>query len=364
MNFKILGLVLLTTIVLSFCNLPTPATRIWYVDNGDVATIRAINPADGQEIIVMQARQGDGIASGEWSPDGKHLVYNSGHEGQRYLNLAELDRLNQRTIIAASSHVGSFWLDNSSLIGIEINRKSDGTNNVRELLYDVSTEKTREIVAEEVERPNCYVQGTNSYHVMTIGDTFIRSGQLFVDSNRLNLAKSNTYSLPNSQILYSNSGSCSPRFSKDGRWAFSGGVGLYAQSFDQVMLTVPNTQFAIQLTDFSQDAETSKIPFSSISPNGEWVIFSIWLSSPKIPKLVDGNYIALVNTANKKVTWLAQTWAHGDFVWSPDSNYVAGLLNPPDNTDANAEIFIIDIQTQRLKQMTFNGSATQVIDWR
>lgn len=359
------------------CQSTNPRTQIWYVKNIHLETelryldsIEAIDPDNGQEYVVVQEQPGQAIPYAVFSPDGRHIAYGAGSDtaGTRDI-VADSDGSNPREVSSANDSFGSvpYWLSPSTLLMVDAKRRPDNTLEYRSFIYDIARKESQKMdFIDNNESTNfcgpiVSLEGDDPRWLIW-DQTSIGTKALMVDKGIARIVEDTKYHFPGFESFFG--AYCSDRFSRNRQFAFSGGVGIDARKIQNIFVAREDNKTIGRLTSFERDYGKATATSMAISPDGRWVIFSVSFLNPKGQGLADGNYVALLNTEDKSMSILSKTWNKGIFAWSPDSKYVAADLYPPGDLDTEAEIFVIDIQTRKMKQVTFDGIDKELIAWR
>ncbi len=342
--------------------------EIWY-ENGvsvvvpdkgksfDHMEIDAINPSTSQRRVVIRTQKDEVVIWPSFSPNGERLAYIT--DG---IWVANADGANRRRVSDDQRDEDYFWLDNDSLVILRVTAPNQLPYEGEWSVYDLSTRQRRPLSTEGERLIYCPIQRSKALAGKSPFDEEDNPlGHWEISDNTIK--KVMDVNIRRDQL--SSRGLGCPSWTPDGQKV---AIAVETPSFsDEIFLISDHGQSVKQLTHFEKGYMSSPFHFGvAVSPDGRWVIAQGTFDSPRAPNMPEGFQIVLINTENQQVDFLGERHVEGNFVWSPDSRYVAVSLGPkgsdPENTEG--EVHVIDVQTKQIKQLTFDGGLKQVYDWR
>jgi tricorn protease-like protein len=355
------------------CRQQEHQNEIWYISQEYLYSpdgifhpqyeILAYNMATRQSRVVVAKVPNILVGDTRFSPDGKRVAFVKRYYSEQEYSQASVWIVNQDgTGLVQTIHASFlpmfYWLPNNQLF---INSFGNQRYNPPEsrVVYDPSMQVARKVTVKD-EADSCIFQ--------YFGDVFARLEIQCRPNVHLALGhlenKDDVIELVIDARMPDLSGGCLS-WTPDGQSLAFCGTRDYS-SYD-VFVSLDRGQTVKRLTNFEKDYTLSGIHKLRLSPDGQWVIFNTSLQLPKTSDLkTSANEIMIVSTDSKILVDLGEWGFDGEFVWSPDSRYVAvGLIPHEANPKTPAsEIHLIDIQTRRIQQSTFDGVHKFIFDWR
>lgn len=355
------------------CLASEKAKQIWYLgdeylgpEKGHLSKIMTINPLTGQQRIVIQSKPGEGIDRAKLSPDGEHIAFTTGNivDETSRLWFAKADGSDLRQLTEARYQISFYWLNNHNLFAVTINDRNEPPEHYQQSLYDVSTRQWQTISLVD---NNPYLCGPmlskdgEDHLIIWNGSSFTLARQRIIGANITMSPIQSFFNSANPSLE-----SCSYNLSNQGKFVVSVRFANGPPSVHDLFLVQENNDQVKQVTDFSKDFGETKITDIAISPDSNWIVFNIWLSSPRSPTLPIGYHIALIEMNGGSLTFLNPLPPRGKYIWAPDSRFVSTSFVPLGaNPDiAGGEIHLIDVKTSAITQLTFNGGTNEIVGWR
>lgn len=372
-----LGILLLTFFILNACGQDTIRTervRIWYESISDVTHGNVSSPVNQISSIDPTRLESTPLLKGDpnhlydivsFSPERRRIAYTlTNGKSSISVWLANADGSNPQKISSDYAYAGFIWLNENRILTLGTNNSPplDPDKSWEHSLYDIPTQAQRILILEHsldyCVAPNMSVRSNRMAirkdgmlslgHLELLGDSLLAVADLPI----------NRSSLPDP--LAANCLS----WNMDAQKIVVQQAGLGNQD---LFITTDGGRTLQPLTRFGSDYEGSFIDQFSISPDGNWIVFSTALSRPRSSNLITGSgLIALASTDGKTLDFVGQNLRpRGGFVWSPDSRYAAVGLWQTNGAreDQIAQIYLIDAVTKQVRKLTSDNSAKEVFDW-
>ncbi len=362
--------ILILSLFVVTCSSPANHSQIWYIEDAPNAPgepeglhgeIRTINAFTHEERVVIQGTPNYSIEKAGLAPDGQKIAYlRSGGGGGRAVWIANADGSNVIQVTRGFSQTEFVWLDNRRLVIAGADDGSTPAEQGQWLLYDLSIRQLRSLVPEREIVLGCPPRraGFEANHFM-LDSRMPSFGHLELRGESLLL-------VTDIQVRgASYHGLCEASLSAGLLVAFDGDSG---PQNGEVFLASRGRESVQQLTRFIDNYGQSSMNSITLSPDGRWVVFCAYLSSPHTPNLPQGLQVGLASAEGREVNLLKETF-NGLWeppVWSSDSRYAAVSFVPVtvDREKAGTEIYVIEAETNKISQVTSDGRSKLVFDWR
>lgn len=358
------GLLLLS---ISACAAPVSQSVIWYTYQ-DTQTgksgIATLDPMVKRERILYTAPSGHGIVSASLSPLGNRIGFTlRNSEDERSIWVTNADGSEPRKISDDFFNAGFFWLNNDQVVRMIVS-EPDYHINLRDghvSLFDLTSGEITPLTANDLSL-SCYADGLSvrqfGWPITDIAGSFLAIGHPEVHDSELQMVRDHDITRPND---LGSMGGCASWTDNQEQIAFDfwrGQVSDYYFSED-------GGKTIQRITDLGKDYDDAFVSFPALSPNGKLLIFQARLDQPRSPLVPIGTQLALAKTDGSLLTFLGQWGAiDAQLYWSPDSRFVATNQVPRIGDYPLGEIYLIDTENGGFIQLTSDGHAKNIFDWR
>ncbi len=374
MKLWLSGWVLLLGMCLGGRTAKAETAKVWYIALQPKTEIDTLDPTTGQKQVII--RSDIPINDAGLSSDGKRIAYVTILPGTTTLTekgaysvwVANADGSNLFRLPADFTQANFVWLNNEQ-IAIATLRDDYVTRANYDFfqweLFDIPSHELTALITNGAIVPPYALNHADS-HVQVFQPDSQKAVIRFVDWQIQN-------STLEQRVRFQVDPAQTPRYvggynfisaTFDGaKIAFS---GLGGKNNMDIFVATDQGRSVRQLTNFQQDYGLSSGGDLAISPNGRWVIFSMNLGLPRTSDLKTDAEIMLADTDGTTPKFLRSGWGgnYGKFVWASDSRHVAVCSDTLDPKQTTPEIYVIDVDTGQIKQLTSDGWSKEVFDWR
>ncbi|TAH52019.1 MAG: hypothetical protein EYC68_08555 [Chloroflexota bacterium] len=341
-------------------NTPKPAETLIFYRTTD-GQVRSINPRTKEQEVILTSRKGDSIRYATLSPDLKFIIYGRHTNQGEAVWLSNINGANPIRVNSPYTITGAGWLAQDRIILYGANGFYKRADEGEIKLYDPYTKQIRSLQSSQ----NLFTCGENTptttFGYLSIANEFGSAlGHLEVKDKELGFVPDVWLNL--SQIPDLRGGFCQSWTQHLEKIIFTGSLdGRLADLY----LATERGQRITRLTDFSRNYNQSWVGPFTISPDGNWALSIVHLAESKRRDHPTGSFLVLVDTRTGDLTDLGKFNSEGNIAWSPEGRFAAVGLSAKDPvTDPEKwDLYILDIATKKLEQITFDGKASTVIDW-
>lgn len=368
----VLFLVVVVLICTTSCLGKSEQPVIWYERYDSTIGVNEIwmlNPMTQQQRRVIW---GKSIGAPALSPSGKHVAYSDRAQRGDIVWVAQTDGINPRQVTQDAEWTFYFWIDDAALVVATSNYIPFHTDPLDYYLYDVLRQQSRPI---DVDRNGPYGDGAGPWNKLSSNPerTARRIDSKRVEVVHWELRDASIKSITDYTISVAHfpdvASPCCFSWARDGTKAvFQARDNLQPNIYD-LFLASDKGQSVTRLTDFGKNYTYATVQTHAISPDGNWVALIARLGPPDLRNEPYRYDLALANIENRSVEILGQQRFYCSLscsvslIWSPDSRYVATTWTPT-GVITEQEVFVIDVQSKEIRQLTFDGGLKKVFDWR
>lgn len=355
------------------CAAPHLIPVIWYTyENAETARngIATINPVTRQERVLFEAPTGVRINAGtqsrtpRLSPNGKKLAFVTIDVDDRSaIWVMDADGSNPRKLSKEYDDAGFFWLNDDQIVLMGHPKPNPYANLIqgKVSLFDLASDVTTPLTVKDVTLP-CYADELSvrqlGWSVTNIKGTFQAIGHPEVRDGELRIVRDREINL---STLDEVAGGCASWTDAKEKIAFL----VAGRLIDDIYFTDDGGKTIKQLTHLGKDYDQASVRTPALSPDGKWVIFRAELDHPRSHLVPIGTQIGLVKTDGSASDFLGEWGVYqAPLYWSPDSHFVATIMVPQQGETLPGEIYLIDVEKKKTMQLTSDGQAKVVFDWR
>jgi hypothetical protein len=370
LNLPVLWVVLTLVGFLSSCNeAPTQSQEVWYIRKiaGQIRDeIVARNLQNQAERVILRAPDGTVIENAAISPNGEHIIYVLGdiQSDKAALWLATADGQNAQQITDPQGGISALWLGSDDILINFIHEQYLPYEAGEWAIYHVPIHKTQSLQTESTLYLCATAQSSDiAPRAATYQGPSAQLGRFELAQDMLKLVPDITLDLEDFELK----GHSCLAWSRDGKSIAFYGYKEPERNISNLFVQTRESKSVKQLTDFGKIYNSAALDRISVSPNGEWIIFSVALSGQINQDAVQNKrYVGLAKADNGQVTLLGQRQATSDFIWSPDSRFVITRLADKDApvSELGGQLYLIEIPDGALKQLTSEENVYKAFDVR
>lgn len=355
------------------CAAPHPIPVIWYTYE-NVKTnrngIATINPVTRQERVLFEVptrvriNAGTKPRSPRLSPNGQKLAFEMLDVDDRSaIWVMDADGSNPQKLSKEYYDAGFFWLNDDQLVMMGHPEPNPYGNLIQGevSLFDLPSGILTPLIVRNVTLP-CYADELSvrelEWDISDNKGSFLALGHPVVQDGVLEMIQDREINL---STVPERVNSCTSWTDAQEKIAF-----LVGERFVyDIYFTDDGGKSTKQLTRLGQDYDQAFVWTPALSPDGKWVIFRAELDRPRSHLVPIGTQIGLVKTDGSASDFLGEWGVYqAPLYWSPDSRYVATIMVPQTGDKPPGEIYLINVEKKTTTQLTSDGRAKVVFDWR